>query len=316
MKKILTLLPIVFMLLSCTATGDFSTSGTASNNPLYVQWTNDIDTIATVNQTDVTGWPGLLADDQHIIDAEAILAIENDSGTIINAGDLRGIFTASLANLTLPSYSNIGGTIYERGADHNIEGSYHFDIVGTGSARGIRAVTTTGSVTGWYNTWKHLSTSPADGDVIFREYWVGNDNTQTELNYGYMDVTSEDVTNGTENGGIAWFLMNDGGTNQVMTLDSTGNLSVDLGYYTFDEHDDALLLKQAISGGNTELLVKAGVVKRGYNITESGELIEDGYMVNVQQFLALLSGGIYQNRDKIDLLEARIIELEKLLGVK
>ena len=58
---------------------------------------------------------------------------------------------------------------------------------------------------------------------------------------------------------------------------------------------------------------KIGVLKKKYN--KQGTWIGK-YMVNVQDFLKLLSGGVYQNRDKIDALEARIVELEKLLKVK
>lgn len=90
MKKILIVLSLLLLIFtSCSLSEKASTlgnSGTSNTTPLYVSYPS---VIISVNQTDVTGWTGLLANDQHVLDNEVIAAVQAQAlelytGTLVN----------------------------------------------------------------------------------------------------------------------------------------------------------------------------------------------------------------------------------------
>jgi hypothetical protein len=87
----------------------------------------------------------------------------------------------------------------------------------------------------------------------------------------------------------------------------------------FDIYDDAVLLESAISPTKKEYDFGKGVFKRGREaLVEVGILkeYEDGWVgYNDQRMAALLAGGIYQTRWKVDELEEEIIELKNKIKV-
>ena len=87
----------------------------------------------------------------------------------------------------------------------------------------------------------------------------------------------------------------------------------------FDIYDDAVLLESAISPTKKEYDFGNGIFKRGKDaLIEAGILkkYEDGWTgYNDQRMAALLAGGIYQTRWKVDELEEEIIELKNKIKV-
>lgn len=272
--------------------------GTSNETPIYVNYPT-----ISVNTTDlmshsswhenggedeisVTGLSGLLADDQHVLDSEVITAVENE--------------TELYVDLLAP---DISGTIDFDGYNINVAGLY-FGVVTTNAGSGIQLHNDAQGDTGAGITLTHDSQSPADGDDIGRFLFEGRDSAQDWGYYGWFACEATDVTSGTEDSQYEWWLYNAGGYNLAMTLDGDGTLKVDAGYDTFDEYDDAIRLKRAFSDGEKTALVEIGVLEQvSYNGTTK-------YVIDTQKMIALLAGGVYQNRDRIDQLEARISLLE------
>lgn len=294
MKKLVLLLLICVVILSACSITEPSTSTVISINTTAHKEEHQNDGDDEVN---ITGLSGLATDDQHVLDNEVIDAVEAEANIF---------FTGTQQGLSL------GGQASFNNASLNL-GSWDFYMLTMGSGMGITGRNSVSGSLGWENEYYHDSDSPADNDVVYREHWYGRTNTLVQSRIGYMDVQVVDVTAGTVNGQISWFLMDGAGTNLAMLLSSSGNLSVDLGFGTFDKFDDAQLLRDSIKKGDMEKLVAIGVATRGYTITESGEIIEDGYLVSINEMIKLVSGGVYQNRDKIDALQIQISELEAIL---
>lgn len=243
----------------------------------------------TLNDT-VTGGEniqGLLPDDQHVLDTEVITAVEAETDI-----ELDGI---SLQN---------GITLNNKWFD---KGTGSMGCYGTGATTGWYMRLDDDSVNGISNVWKHNSASPAINDLIFREFYRAENDLGGEKDYASKKVTIIDPTSGSEDGNIKWYLIENGDENLAMYLNSDGTLYTDLAPQVFDDYDDAILLKDGIKNGDYEKLFDAGVL---VNVSDNST---PNYMISMQNMSFLLAGASYQNRDKIDALEKRIIELEKLL---
>ena len=99
-----------------------------------------------------------------------------------------------------------------------------------------------------------------------------------------------------------------------LTVD--GNSSFDAS--AFDDHDDAMVLYRAFSVPHKEYLAGQGLLaSRQDELIDIGVLrrYEDGWVGhNPQRMEALLAGGIYQSRERIDRNAERIDALEKELA--
>lgn len=244
------------------------------------------------DEISVIGLTGLLADDQHILDVEAVAAIE-------------------AANpLTLPTFT-MGGDILTNDNYFDAGNGWNY-FRNDGGSEGFYMVNDTDSQFGLIFSMFTDSQTPDDNDQPARFRFLGRDSAQNQVSYGWWNLVIDDVTQGTVDSHYYWVLMDNGATNTVMELSGAGILYVDDSYDTFDEHDDAKLLDEGIRGGNKVLLEEAGILKKKYKINENGEItnIQDGYMISIQNFTKLLAGGVYQNRDKVDALQVKIDALE------
>lgn len=280
MKKYYLLIIMVLLITtsSCSVL-EMPESGSSPSNPLYVNY--PVFSVS-VNETDVTGWSGLLSDDQHVIDSEVISAIENNT----------------INGLTMSGEIILGSTL---DFDTLSSGLY---MVSSGLANGFYFANTNTEQFGLNNVWKSYSSSRIDNDYIYREYWRGNNDTH-EIDYGRFDVIAADVTDGTEDTKLQWYLKNAGADNLAMYLTGDGTLYIDGTYETFDEYDDAIVLKKGWSKKNMEELCRVGIL-----INISDNTTGNKYLFNMQKTLSILAGGIYQNRDKIDNLTERLKKLE------
>lgn len=266
-KTILLIVEIlsVFVLLGCTASGDFMTNGSSQSNPLYIQPASGSVALFTLNQTDVTGWTGLLADAQHPITSEIYDYL---TGTT---------FTDTFAlNMNV---SNKG-----------------FEIVNTNSAQ-----------YGAQLYFRSNSPSPANLDEVGTFYAWGRDSLLNEQRYAKEVFTAVNVQAGNATGQIDWYITDEGVLNHAAYLAADGSLHLDAGSSTFDDYDDVMLLKRAFSNGEKSALREIGVLTTEIN-WETG--VWNDY-IDTSKLLALLAGGVYQNRDRINELESRINELEK-----
>lgn len=262
MKKIIILFIVsLSLLVGCTPTGDFMTSGSSISDPFYVQFS---DTFVSVNETDVTGWPGLLTNDQHVLDSEVISAIENVNETLdinVGSGYLRSQTSGNNLLYALSTADNFYTQVYL----------------------------------------KWLDPSPDTNDYMSLVFRARN-SVNAEISYAQIINKFTNITSGNESSILTWTLMNNGEANPVMQLTGDGTLYLDEGTDIFDEYDDAIRLKRAFSQGEKTALKEIGVIVTDF---ENGKDV-----IDTQKLLALLAGGVYQNRDRIDDLEFRLSQLE------
>jgi len=275
------------------------------------------------DEIDVGGLSGQLADDQHVKDAEVdarvnIHALLTTGIHGVGAGAIVGTtlaqvltnktLTAPIINgvvtttgLTLPAFTlggkvTLNGQVFDAGAGEctisttGLWGGFALE----GMWNGAEAVRFVGRV---------ISTTPLSSDYLVAYAGYGKDLGGADSFYGQMIIQIEAPVDGAPNGKILWQTGLAGGANDAMKLSSLGVLDVDassgLGAATvgeFDELDDAIILRQGISERQLEVLESIGVMSR----KDTGS----GWMLNLQAMCYLLAGGIYQNRAKIDRLEA------------
>lgn len=267
------------------------TPGYSADSPIYVSSFNGTVAphVATHenggdDELSVAGLSGLLADDQHVLDTEVLDCIQNNA---------------------LPAFT-LGGTITSGGYGFEL-GSGSLTMTTSDSYGGIQVECTSGATGGAAFLVRHKSPTPANGDAVGIFRFNGRDHLLADTAYGQFRCVASDITNTTEDGQFQWYLMRNGTLTLAMTLDENGVLAVDDSYDTFDEFDDAELLREGISRGDKELLVYAGVLNR---VPVSANSTDVKYTINLQRLLKLVAGGVYQNRDKIDALEARVAALE------
>lgn len=219
---------------------------------------------------------------------------------------LKGTFTNS-GTVSLPDFTLDGRTIDL--VDDNLF------FITTGVNDGLRITSTNTGSYGSSISLSHDDSTPSHGNYC-GSINFNTTNTADEMeHFGRISCIAPIVTDGIEYGKLLWQLREPSGSwNDAMTLSYNGTLEVDAGFGTFDEYDDAELLREGIGNDDKQLLIDIGVlVKSQPYINEQGEIVSGNYKFNIQNMLKLLSGGVYQNRDKIDELEARIEALEARL---
>ncbi len=261
----------------------FLATGCSTSEPAYVTLTNNTTTLITSNYSDFSDHSS-----RH----------ENAGADLITVLGLSGLLADDQHVLDSEVISAVEAT--------TING---ITLTSTGLEKGLSLTNTSSAQLGVSFTMTHDSVSPANLDEIGKFYFWGNDSNNTSQRYAKLYVQAEDVTAGSENGRIGFYLTNNGAWNHAMYLTSDGTLYVDGTNETFDEYDDALLLKKGVGQGDKLALLNAGVLD--IKLDEFGNIIPGKYMVNLQNMSNLLAGGIYQNRDYIESLEARILILEK-----
>lgn len=243
----------------------------------------------------ITGLSGLLADDQHVLDSEVLSAI---SGATINP--------AYIGEYTLNGDININGKFFDAGA-----GNSEFRSTANGGGFAV-VVLNDGNSGGSISLRKYTATPDIDdftGLVNYQEYIGGSYHY-----FGRSTVVVSDNTVGSEDGTFKWYLMENGANlAEKMSLSSNGTLLVDGSFGTFDEYDDAMLLKQSIGEEDIQKLEQLGIAHKKYKMDDNNiyNLVHDGYYLDLQKMIRLLAGGVYQNREYIESLERRIEALEK-----
>jgi hypothetical protein len=211
----------------------------------------------------------------------------------------------------------VGGGV---GIAENIEtGGSAIEMANSGNVR-ITAETTGGSgqallhallpASGTGSAHVRFSQGGGDGSANNMRYTLGYDGSENHFRLESQDINGSGTT-----GDI--FRVDDGQT--TIDADSTWDDSV------YDDYDDAMVLHRAfgrenritvfeqgqeILKANTDELVEMGVLRK----------YDDGWIGhNDQRMEALLAGGIYQNRQRLDgaisRLEDEIAELRKLIAV-
>jgi hypothetical protein len=120
-------------------------------------------------------------------------------------------------------------------------GEIRFDENGTEFARFGGGETQIGSAIGYNLNFLRDDATPSDNDQIVNVNFQGNNSIGTPLNFARIRVTQTDVTSGTEDGDIDFFVYN-GGTldnilrldGNVLTIDTLGN-PIDLGGGDLDD---------------------------------------------------------------------------------
>ena len=290
--KILALILMVVFLSSCSfaepSGGDTYVNISSDNGTPSIHATthenNGDDEINTV------GLSGLLADDQHVLDSEVLNAIENEAQISLNE-------VTFYEDLILNGQSLQLGSSQVRLLTTNYYGFY----VESSYADALGA---------WLQLY-HNTPSPAIGDYAGGITYFLNDDTSTKEQYAFTYVKALSVASGNESGQYTWSLRNQGVNNTAMYLTPDGQLYIDLSYEVYDVYDDVEILQNGFKDKDINLLLNLGIVSEKFD--EKGIIVEGEYNMNLQKMLSLLAGGSIQSRDKINLLESRITELEKLI---
>jgi methylglyoxal synthase len=169
---------------------------------------------------------------------------------------------------------------------------------------------------------RHLSTSPAAEDVVGQIMFTANDSAGNEVD-PLLRISGvwTDPTDTAEAARFVFYTTSAGAANEAFRILDTGKIQVDVaseinqgttGADVFDAYDDAVVLSKWArdSYDFAETLADMGVMER----KDTGS----GYFLNVQSFMFLLAGGIYQNRDRMDRQHAQVMaeiaELRSALG--
>lgn len=231
--------------------------------------------------------------------------------TTNTATSFSGIIVGDSGNcseITQPSGTVVGTTDTQELTNKTLNaGSGSIPVNTTGNIKGIEITSTSGSSVGPALNMVHHSGTPANGDSCFQLTGRSYNVNSLEYTYGLIRITTPDISEGSSNGGFEIWLLDEEVLNQALILSSEGILYVDDSYDTFDEYDDAEVLREGISKGNKALLLSLGVIVEKRD--DYGSIIPDEYMISTQRLINLIAGGVYQNRDYIESLEARIAEL-------
>jgi hypothetical protein len=267
------------------------------------------------NWTDAVGVRCLMT--EPVTDAGASGTITGVAGLYIANGSLSGSATATWTNqygiymetLTDGTTNDIGiemgnNSILNVGAAGNDWTTNAFTLAG-GSANQKMLVETTGSSADSEIQVKIPASGSATATISFYQgsgngsannmsYYIGYDGS------GYLKCRSRD-TDGSSTDADIWRIPD-------------GQLSVDANTTwdtnVFDSYDDVGLIRSSISPTAEAYDFGQGALKRGRDVLiEIGVLrkYEDGFIgYNDQRMAALLAGGIYQTRSKVDELEQRL----------
>lgn len=316
MKKILLIFTLITLILTsaCIASEAgyirLTGQGASPANPLYMILIPNSANISANTTTSFTD--GVLYADSGLItvlnpitgnvtDTESLQILINKT---LTAPEINGAVTGT--GLYLPSFT-LNGNIALNGKSFEA-GSSQMIVTTTASSSGLQINDIQDGATGAKLQFIHISTSPAVNDIVGFFSVVGRDSLGNSQAYGEEDWIITSPTSGSESSKIDWYLVDAGTWNKAMYLTGAGILYVDDSYDTFDEYDDAELLREGISKGDKEVLKDAGVIID--KVDKEGNIIEGEYMISLQRMVALIAGGVYQNRDYIESLEARIEKLE------
>lgn len=206
--------------------------------------------------------------------------------------------TLAGANLVLGAGLTLGGTV-----TLNVQvfdaGSGDAIVNTTGLLHGVVINSTNDGDYGAALDLYHISASPAANDLIGIVRYLGKDSAGNTTGYAEFQARIVDPADGSETAKWAVWIRNSGANNEAMRVAADGGLSIDAeaggaaGHVlVFDDKDDALLLRDGISGQALEKLEEIGVMEQ----KDTGS----GWLLNLRPMAYLLAGGIYQNRALID----------------
>jgi len=251
-----------------------------------------------------------IATDLHVLNSQATgdliyassatqlsrMGITNDR-ILVSSGGVP-VWSATLPAVTLGGTLTLGGQYIDAGATTA-------EIRSTANYGGFKVINANAGGNGcWIRIYANDAT-PLDNDIAAAFTFTGNNDTPAEFDYAYMNCIMTDVSAGSEDAILQWYVMNGGAQNLAMILTGPGVLSVDEAGTgagapsLFDEYDDALALRQGIQQNNRELLVNMGVLER----KDTGS----GYMMNLQPMVRLLAGGIYQTRQMLEDIKGELL---------
>ena len=225
-----------------------------------------------------------------------------------------GFFDGSASRFTV---DNFGATTLQGNISMNEKaldcGGESLWVTSSGGGRGIIMYNTSDGTLGpllmtYFNT-----ATPVDNDTFWREIHNIQNDAAEYVSGATLQYLMVDVSDGTEDAELQIYLSDAGVNNLALKLTGAGVLYVDDSYEIFDEYDDAVALRKGIREGDTDLLKELGVLIDKHD--SNGKVLPGEYMVSLQAFTKLLAGGVYQNRDKIDALAARVEVLEGEKGI-
>jgi len=159
----------------------------------------------------------------------------------------------------------------------------------------------------------HVSASAADNDVVGRIIFTADDEegSPTNTQLCLIDVQWTDATAASYASDLEVTLATAAASNLALTLSGAGQMGLDLDSdlsassaagQIFDDYDDAMVLQRYAYLGVTEPSISLETIAEleSMGIVEANAKNQRGYILKLQPFLRLLSGGIYQTRGMLD----------------
>lgn len=207
--------------------------------------------------------------------------------------------------------SGIVAEIKSAGADETI--LMQLQHAGTGDD--LKIVNTNGGALGPKIEFYHNvgDAAAADDDVVGRILFAADDEeaSSTKRTVGQIDIQWTDATGASYASDLELYLATGAASNLALTLSGGGQLGLDLDSdlsssssagQIFDDYDDAMVLQRYAYLGVTEPTISMETIAEleAMGIVEANDKNQRGYVLKLQPFLRLLSGGIYQTRTALD----------------
>ena len=266
-----------------------------------VEWTDNVDLPGTLDVTLLATFDTAitLAEGTAQAGTDVYLARDNDGDLTLNAlvgktinlaiaGTDEYIFSASSADINANSLINVG-------LSGNDFGPTRFLYTGTLASQCILDTAATVSLSTVFRVKADSQGNMGDGFGSGISFTI-RDDADVDNNVGDLNFRRAGADN---TGDFVMRTFVAGSANEAFTVTSGGLGSFDLAGTgagapsLHDDKDDAMVLRQGLSGGDLEMFEGIGIVKK-----VPGSL--SGWHINLQPMLMLTAGGVYQNRARID----------------
>tara|TARA_Y100000310_G_scaffold24962_1_gene23928 strand:+ start:1343 stop:2458 length:1116 start_codon:yes stop_codon:yes gene_type:complete len=233
------------------------------------------------------------------------------TGVGIDVTNVAAITTGAVFRSIVASSDTGAWKIFHGKVDH-VDATGAIPFVGENDSTGpcFQALSNAAGAVGAVMEFNQKSASAADNDVHGRILFMADDEETTPTNTQFCKVESVtiDATAASYGGQLNFYTSASAAANESMRILGDGSLSIDLSSgagtaLVFDDHDDPMVMEMMTTDPPAfyQWLTDEGIASP--KATGEGE-----HMVQLQPYLRLMTGGIYQNRWRMDDQHAAVTE--------